>query len=486
MRWHIVVVLVCSVAAVAVAGVGFCGVSAAAADASTESENVASAGIDVFSIGRDGAGSYEASLSSDVAKGTSVLRHGLVLPWRIGTHATTTMRGAAESTFVHDADGALIWDAALTGAGERTEAALFLRRSHRSSKDPFKLVHSSAYGDKTVAGVISRTGRWGGAVQYVTDVPLRRGRGVVVAGRLDLPMPTLSLSAVEYGSNTVRHRFLAVDGRAESGGMPLTWGVAHMSGIEIDTDSGPGLVDHTSIRDGAAFVRREWRRDAHSGWMRVHGTGPRFRSLAADAYPFVRGAFGVEGRWQWRLSGNRLLSVYGHRVQRWASPPEAGSAVDYETEAAFSSMPRGQWGWRLGAEGKTKDGAVDAFALEWTLTDGTRRFEWVTGPVGRDGAVTWRHKAQWDAETWRLRLLVDGRFQGWRVEWLVREAAGRRWTVVHKRRSQDAVAWTHIQFERTVPGLGDVWVRYMEPDRGRIDVGWSRSETVSAGLRVSF
>lgn len=440
-------------------------------------------------------GSYETAITLHVNQGTSTVRHELVLPWSLPSLADAPARwhGTAEAAFSQRADGTAVWDAALEAVDASWRAALFVNRNHRSSSDPFKLVHASARGDESIATLFEGSEAWTWSVQYIDGVPLRGRPGSLVAARLSTGGFPFGASYIAYGSERVQHRFAAVDGQWQfPSGIGVQWGAAVQTGVDVEEGKGVGQIVHTSMRAGAAFLRGHLRRGVHSGWLRLHGTGPEFRSLAADTYPFARDKFGLEGRWQWRPGGNRLVSVYGQRLHPLSASvgSERTPMPEYEFEASLSTMPRGQWGWRVTGGMETAGDVVDEASLELTARDPGRRLEVITRLSLPTIPLRRRHRLQWDAGSWRLRLTVDSGFPGRRAEWRVTDYGGWGWIVVFKQRDATEVTpaadWVHVELSRRVTGFGQLWVQYMAPDRGRLDVGWQRPVEVSGGVRISF
>lgn len=425
-------------------------------------------------------GYYESAFTLHVDEGTSATRHSFAA-------------GSVEASYTHGSDGTFTWDGLFEAEGDVVRAALYFRRNHRSSSDAFKLVHASARTDESVAAVLEWSGSLSGVFQYVNEAPVRGRVGSVLAVRVDPPVWSVGATFVAYGSDRARHQFVAVDGATRlASTVPIQWGAAVRTGFDVDDGQGPGHIVHMPVHDGAAFVRGEWTAGAHSGWLRVHATEPQFRSFVADTYPFARGKVGVEGRWRWRVAPNRLISVYGQRLQALpgAIVSDQDALPDVELEASYSFMPRSAWGWRVAADLNTTPYQWTLAAVEFTTTDAGRRFELVSTLSWRQERSSWRHRVQWDVGPWRVRLTVDEAFPGWRAEWRVTDYGSWSWIAVYKRRvtsGTDAFTdWMHAELSRSVARFGELWVRYMEPDLGRLDVGWKRPLTVSAGVRVTF
>lgn len=414
--------------------------------------------------------------------GDVLLRHALDVTFNISSaDGSRWATGKGSFAASYDADG-FRWDAGAEAFFGPLSTALYYGRPHASSEDAFKLVHSSARSDASVAAVLRRRGRTEATLQFVSDVPLRRAFGPLVYGRLRGPGGT-GLSVVAYGSERVQHRFASLDGRLSIGGRPLEWGVAWMEGAEVDRAG-----RRAPVSDGAAFLRGEWRRGAHAGWWRLHGTGAEFRSLVADAYPFVRGKLGLEGRWQWRVKTGSLISIFGRRTEPVAA--EAGEGAEYEAEMSVSSMLRGRWGWRLGADLEGTGGSWRFPAFHLSSADPSRRWEWSVQASLRDGSPpALRYRMQWEPGSWRVRLLLDRVYGGWRVEGRGGNDGPWGWTVVYKGRDEvkgSPTRWLHVEIRRRLLEGSEAWVQFMEPDLGRIDVGWNRPTVVVIGVRMSF
>lgn len=375
------------------------------------------------------------------------------------------------------------WGGVLTLEADALSARLFVHEPHDTTSDPFRLVHGSVRDDTSIGAAVSWTGSWPGHAQYVSAVPLRGLAGPLVFAQVAAPAEdTIRLSTLAYGTERLRHHFLAVDGRLRVGDSRLEWGVARQTGVELHTSG--GLSSRDVVDEGARFARMETSFGRHRIWLLVHDTDREFRSLAASSYPFRRGATGIESRWQWRPATNRLLSVYGERILFRDTSSATG------LEVSFSSMPRRAWGWRVGWEGSWVDSTPDSNAWNVTVTNPDRRLEQAM-TVSKDakGDVRRRIRLQWNEGTWFARLSTDDRLPGWRLEW--------RWThdgtwetvVVYKQRTytdRGIVSWFHVSLTYHVPDFGQVWIRWREPDQGRLDVGWTRPETLGAGVSVFF
>lgn len=374
------------------------------------------------------------------------------------------------------------WGARLSLETNALSAHLFVHERHDTSSDPFRLVHGSVRGDAAKGVSVTWSGRVPGHAQYVSAVPLRGTDGPLVFARLAAsPDEIVRLSVLAYGTERLRHRFFVVDGRLRFGSSRLEWGVAQQGGVEVNTSGGEPRRDRLDARAG--FIRVETSLGRHRAWLLVHDTDEGFRSLAADAYPFRRGATGIESRWQWRPATNRLLSVYGERrMSRGDSSHEA-------VEVSFSSMPRGAWGWRVGGDVSWDDGARDSSGWSVTVTNPDRRLEQsVTVSKTADG-LRRRLRLQWNEGHWLARLSTDDRLPGWRLEGRWTPEGVWEATMVYKQRTyadRGVVSWFHASLTYHIPDFGQVWIRWMEPDQGRIDVGWSRPPTVGAGLTVFF
>lgn len=434
---------------------------------------------------RAAAGEDEASVYGFVADvlptdGSWSFRHELEVPVKWLADGLPPGGGRASVAFAHGRDGPH-WDGAAEASVGPLSFGLFYGRPHVSSKDPFKIVHSSARSEGSVAGLLRWRGSAEAEVQFVNEVPLRRNLGSLVAGGLRWPGGG-SLHVAAYGSETVRHVFATVDGSLSVDRRPLQWGVAWMEGVEVD-----GTGAGQPVADGALFVRGEWSLGAHGGWWRLHATGPNFRSLAADSYPFARGKVGLEGRWQWRAGTGTLISAFARRLQAIEGPSRY--ETDLEGEISFSSMPRGRWGRRLTTEVKSGEDGVRSFAVEGFVTHPSRRLE-IAAQVGsrNGGPLHWRYRLQWEGDGWRLRLSVDEAYGGWRAEGRGGDDGPWGWTVVYKQRDRAKGSpshWLHAELRRQL-GRVEAWVRFMEPDLGRIDVGWARPPTGAVGFRMSF
>lgn len=435
-------------------------------------------------------GRYSAHVVIRKDEGTSVTRHEFILPWgysRFGEELPS-VGGTVAVEFEHQDDGAFSWNSGVTLESPKLSTAIFVKRPHRSSEDPFKLVHATSRGENSVAAVLDWTGAVTATVHYVRDVPLRRDGGTLLSARVRDPALDGAIGVTAYGTERVQHVFVTADGRTMLRNRPFQWGAALLRGVEVTDGGGPGLFVHRRVQDGALFVRSEWGRGTHNGWIRLHATGRDFRSLAAQTYPFSRGKAGIEGRWQWRLATGKLLSVYGERLQSLHSGMADTEAT---VEFSYSSMVRNEWGWKLSLEGRAAEDHFRFGRLEASLTNPDRQFEWTIRTMpDRGGPMRWRHGLQWNEGRWRGRIVMDESFGAWRVEAGMAEAEGWSWTVVYKmpfaHRSDLPDTWLHGEIRRYVHGFGHVWIRYMEPDLGRIDVGWRRLPTLSVGVDVAF
>lgn len=381
------------------------------------------------------------------------------------------------------ADGRWSWSGALAFERGALSTKWFLRHPHDTSSDPFRLVHESAYGESSTALSAKWSGPWSAAVQHVSAVPLRGGDGPLYYAQVASPSPpAVRLSALAYGTSRLRHRFIALDGRWDVGRWRFHWGTARQDGEEVVAAAGG--TRRTTLDESARFLRLETSWARHRTWLLVHDTTGGFRSLAASAYPFRRGARVVEGRWQWRPAANRLVSVYGQR-----RAVVDGSTYD-ELEIGFSSMPRRRWGWRIDWETSWQDTDFEERAWTVTLTDPGRRWEQtMTLSMTAEGARRRRMGLRWDDGSWRVRLVVDDGLPGWRLEW--RQSPEGPWeaVVVLKQRAyagRGVVSWVHASLTRHVPEFGQLWVQWREPDQGRLDTGWNRPPAVGAGVRVFF
>lgn len=378
-------------------------------------------------------------------------------------------------------DGTTAWGAHASFASRSLSARLFLYEPHDSSSDPFRLIHSSVR-HKNAMGVAFT---WSGAVpvhaQYVSHVPLRQRVGPLMSMRIGGDQQPLRLSTVLYGSDVLRHRFIVLDGAVRLGSARLAWGAAQQDGVEQHSAE-HGLELRPAV-GAAGFVRVEGTLGRHRGWVLLHATSPSFRSLAASRYPYRRGATGLEGRWQWRPATNQLLSVLMER--RWPREDPVYEAL----EASFSVMPRGRWGWRAGWDGSWEGGSAAERAWTFTVTSPSRRLEQsVSVSTGADGGVRRQLRLQVAEGSWRVRLAGDDRLRATRVEWRW-APAGWTVTVIYKARQFDesgVATWLHASFTRDVGETGQWWIQWGEPDQGRLDVGWSRPDTIGAGVRVSF
>jgi len=439
---------------------------------------------------------YEASVSVRTDDWAAAVEQRLHLPLFLFLEKTAPSAGghSADLSEAHGVPGAgsvslrhtlpqggpSSWGAVVSLTRASFSLNVYLHERHRSSDDPFRLVHGSVHAPTSAAVAAGWDGPVPAVVQYVSAVPLRGASGPLLYGQVQAPFePAVRLTALAYGTSRLRHEFVALDGEWSAGRWRWRWGAARQTGVEVSGASG-----FSQVSERAAFVRTETSFGRHRVWLLLHDTSPGFRSLAASDYPFRRGAAAAEGRWQWRPATGRLLSVYAQRRLPVNAP-------DYAVlEAGFSSMSWGRWGWRVDAETAWVDGAAAEHGVTFTLTNPDRRFEQslsLTVPAG--GVPRRRASMTWDDGAWRVRLSADDRLPGWRLEW--------RWTpdapwsaalVVKQRTYSDrgVVSWFHASITRDVPGFGQVWLQWMEPDQGRLDVGWNRPPGWAAGVRVVF
>lgn len=436
------------------------------------------------------AGSYEASVGWDLEKNSTVISHELIVPLSAPRRAAL-WHGFVAVGVVQPSDGADSWDGAFEAATSAGRVALFVNRNHRSSTDPFKLVHASVRDEQSFAFVLDRMQPVPVALSYVHSASFARASGPLFHLRLQPLSFPVWLTFVQYGSERVRHRFTAADGRLPLGaGLHVDWGAVLQTGVSVERRRTDGATVHVPINEAAGFVRGELAFGAHRGWLRLHGTGERFRSLASYNYPFARGKSGVEGRWQWRLQPFRLISVYGHVLfPTFANIPSAERRPEGQWEMSYSHMPRQNWGWRLGGTAKSEAAANLSYGVSLTVTDPSRRLQSVVSPTWRERTIAWRYNVEWNDGGGRLRFTYDTSFRGGRLEWRVDDAADWGWSVVYKRRRGDVTDkadWLHVELRRNVGSFGQFWVQYMEYDRGRLDVGWQRPPRLSAGVHVLF
>lgn len=370
------------------------------------------------------------------------------------------------------------WGAIVSVVRPAMSIRLFLHERHEASPDPFRLVHGSVRTDTSKGAAVTWRGRMPGYAQYVNAVPLRDGSGPLLFARVVAPAGIpVRLSVLTYGTERLRHHFTVVDGDLAHDAARLRWGIAWQGGVALDDWIRRTIVER------AMFVRLETAFGRHRAWMSVHDTSGDFRSLAASSYPFQRGITGIESRWQWRPATNHLVSVYGEKnVAHDASSTEG-------LEISYSSMPRRRWGWRIGWNASRTWSQVVSSGWEVVSTNPDRRFNMSMAASVDAGGYRHRARVEWNDDRWRMRLAFDDGLPGWRAEW--RWTDGDPWqaTIVYKQRTyaeRGVAAWLHARLSRDVPGFGEVWVQWMEPDLGRLDVGWSRPDTIAAGIRVTF
>jgi len=429
---------------------------------------------------------FTSSLRIDTEEGTFQLQHTLDLPLaRFGgprgvDSAPAQPGGMLFLRHTLEPDGSTRWGASLTAAAASWSGRLFIHEPHETSPDPFRLYHASVRTDDAVGAALSVRSVLGVSALYVDRIPLRGLAGPLLSLRVERDGWPLRIGAVAYGTPRLRHHFLVVDGATQLGGVRAAFGAARQSGVEL-AESGGALV-RRNVDEQAFFARLEAAFGRSRAWLLVHDTSAGFRSLAASSYPFRRGAWAVEGRWQWRPATSRLLSVYFQHSRQ-------GGGTEDEVQLGFSSMPRGRWGWRLDVEASWSDGFRDDYGWAVTLTNPDRRFEQHLAFLwDAAGQIRRRLRAQWEEETWRIRLSADDGLPAWRLEarW---SPGGWEAAVVFKQRiyaDGGTVSWLHAALTYDVPGFGQWWIQWRESDNGRLDVGWSRPATLGAGVRVFF
>lgn len=432
-------------------------------------------------------GLYETTMAWDAETDRSTLHQSLAVPWSFasGPERLTEWSGTLSVAVSHEADGKSVWSGAAEASGPAMSTSLFIHRPHRSSADPFKFVHSSARTDNSIAFLLDVAGQKTATVQFVNEVRLKGEQGPLLFTRTrPWPVP-VSLTFLEYGSRVVRHRFIALDGHHPLPSANIQWGAAWQTGVEVDQRA----MEHRRVLEGAGFLRGELTTGKGRGWLRLHGTSDQFRSLAAESYPFARGRIGVEGRWQWRPGSNRLLSAYGQRLYALGRGDGTATSNDEQWEMGYSYMPRRRWGWRLSGSWKRNRRQTASFGLEASISDSSRRLQYAVGPTIRPAGVQWRHKIEWNDDGRRLTFTFDSQFAGHRMQWTVDDVAGWGWTFVYKRRSGGPALngeWFHGEVRRRIGTSGQLWMRYMDPDRGRLDVGWQWPTRMSGGVRIFF
>lgn len=446
---------------------------------------VTTAAGDAGAFAREAA--VETSVRIDVEQSSFRLEQAVTIPLsRLFTSFPHTEDAGAEPSrlfmrHVVEPDGDSRWGASLSASLGGFSARLFIHEPHKSSPDPFRLYHSSVRAADASGVALTWQGPLRLSVQYVDKIPLRGLTGSLIALRAGSEADPLRWSAVLYGTERLRHRFVAVDGDTALGAARLSFGAARQDGVELTQATG-GLL-RRAVEEQALFAKLETAFGRNRAWLMVHDTSGGFRSLAAASYPFRRDALVVEGRWQWRPGTSRLLSVYGQRRLS-----REGGAAD-KLEAAFSWMPSGGWGARVELEGEWERGREEERGLSVTVTSPDRRFDQSVA-VSWDAAGSRRRRltVQWRGDVWRARLGVDDALPAWRLEW--------RWSpgpwealVVYKQRvypERGAVPWLYASVTYDVPDFGQWWIRWGESDNGRLDVGWSRPVVVGAGWRVVF
>ncbi len=415
--------------------------------------------------------------------GAYTLTHSVQIP--IGDPDRGGMHG--EVQLRHEAgpgDAPATWGGAVSVAAGALEAFAAHGLDHRSSPDPFRLVHKSARTPQAWAVGLEWSGSWSAAFQYAEAAPLRGRTGPLVTARVQGPGAWPRLTWAGYGTEVLQHHFYVLDGRVQvTPAAQVAWGGAWQEGLEAPAGQ-PGFV---AVREAAAFARLDARAGRHRIWLTAHGTTAGFRSLAADSYPFARGRAGLEGRWQFRPRVNHLLSVYAEHLEPLG--PEFGRSQDFELR--YSVTPRGRWAWltgvRLSWSGEGGPGAT------WVagLRDPGRRLDAsVEWEIAGDGARL-RPRVEWQAEEWRLLVAADTAYPGWRAQWAYTGHSLWELVVVYKERwlhgtIPERRGWTHVQVVRRFPEFGEVWVRWNEWDQGRLDVGWTRPATIAAGIAVFF
>lgn len=389
-----------------------------------------------------------------------------------------------QRTFPGDSTSA--WAGGLHLAAGPFRGYLVHNDHHRSSTEPFRLVHYSAWSPGAWAGGVQWLDRWSGLVQFVEAVPLRRQAGPLLVGQLAGPAPWPRLTWVGYGTTQLRHHFYVLDGALDlSPGARLRWGGAWQQGLEVAALAGP--VAFASVAEGAAFARLEASRGRHRYWLALHGTSPGFRSLVADDYPFLRGRAAMEGRWQFRLQTSRLLSVYGHV----AEPLDGRYAPSREVEVRYSAAPRRQWAWHLGGAWRWREGEGTILGWEAGLRDPARRLDLSVEMEAGGAGVRWRPRVQWRAPDWHLRVAADTALAGWRLQWVHTGHPLWELTVVYKQRWDPAGGlpvrdWLYLRVARRLPDRGQVWLRWGDHDQGRLDVGWAWPAEVAVGIDLAL
>lgn len=427
----------------------------------------------------------EAVLTGDPLQ--PLLEHSLTVPMNLGVpvlgHPVSAELTLRSRTAVGE-------DAALAGALAVTagpwEAYLVRDEDHRSSTEPFRLVHRSARVPGTWAGGLQWRGRWFALLQYVQAVPLRGRTGPLLLVQAGPPLPWPRLTWVGYGTDQLQHQFFVLDGAFRLGtNVRVAWAGAWQTGLEVASPLAvPGL---THVSEGAAWARVQLTRQRHRLWFTVHATSSGFRSLVADSYPFHRGQAGIEGRWQFRPQTSHLLSVYGEVRQ-----PLNQKAVPFRAvEARYSVAPRQRWAWHLGALVKWEGGAPPAVTWQAGARDPKRRLDASLELATGGPSLRWRPRIAWESDGWRVVATADTDLPGWRVQWVHSAYAPWHLTVVYKERwSKDAAGparpWTHVRLARRLQERGEVWVRWGEWDRGRLDVGWSQAPALAAGVSLTF
>lgn len=426
---------------------------------------------------------YQAQITLEPGRPESyAIEHVVSLPIggrRHGLHGELSLRrtlgpGVLES-----------WGGTLSLADGPVTVYLARDEDHRSSTEPFRLVHKSSRLRDTWAGVVQWRGEWGAVIQYVEKVPLRGRSGPLLTAQLHPRASWPRVTWVGYGSDALQHHFYVLDGSLSLTAVNLRWGAAWQHGQEaVGKGGSPALV---SLLEGAGFARLEAVQGRHRVWMTLHGTTPGFRSLAADDYPFARGRVGLEGRWQFRPQTNHLLSVYGH----WLAPLSDQFQGTKELEVRYSVSPRQRWAWHVGAARKWEgDGRALGTWLAGVRDPGRRLVASVEVETNGDSA-RWRPRIEWRSSGSRLLVSADSDLSGWRAQWVYTGHPLWEATVVYKERSagdaQTAVrSWSHMRLVRRVQGFGEVWVRWNDWDLGRLDVGWSRPATVAVGFAVAL
>ncbi|HEY8416695.1 MAG TPA: hypothetical protein VIK93_01525 [Limnochordales bacterium] len=383
-------------------------------------------------------------------------------------------------------EGAALAGGGLTAAAGPWEGYVVRDEDHRSSTEPFRLVHRSARAQGAWAGGLQWRGDWSALLQYVQAVPLRGRTGPLLVGQAEPSPPWPRLTWVGYGTEQLQHQFFVLDGAFRlSPNMRVAWGGVWQTGREVAPPlEAPGLIQ---VSEAAAFARLEATRGRHRLWFTVHATSPGFRSLAADTYPFHRGQAGVEGRWQFRPQANHLLSVYGEVRE----PLDDATAPFRAVEVRYSVAPRRRWAWHLGALAEWEGSAAPVVTWQVGGRDPDRRLDASLELETGGNRLRWRPRLEWEANGWRMVTTADTDLPGWRVQWVHSGHPFWQLTLVYKERRDkgaggQARAWTHVRLARRLPERGEVWVRWGEWDQGRLDVGWSRPPTVAVGVSLSF